>query len=226
MLTRKGGSFMKSRFKIIAASISLGLLFTVVGQLWAQPAEASWHMQSLLKILQQRNQIVQPSEPSAPTPQTPVTPPTPAPVPETPTAPDTPSPSEPSDPVQLNSEEQLLINLVNQERQKNGLKPLTVHSKLTELARRKSSDMVQNNYFSHTSPTLGSFAQMIHAAGIPYRSAGENLAMARNAQHAFYLLLGSPPHKANMLNANFTHLGIGVVPNNYGVVVTQLFIMQ
>jgi uncharacterized protein YkwD len=38
--------------------------------------------------------------------------------------------------------------------------------------------------------------------------------------------MGSSGHKANMLNPNFTHVGIGVVQDKYGVVVTQLFIMK
>jgi uncharacterized protein YkwD len=207
-------------FKKILAGISLGLMLTAAGQFWAPPADASWYAQRLLELRQQQNQDSQPSQPEAPAPQPPPTKPTPEPAPENPPS------SEPATPVQLSNQEQTLLNLVNQERLKQGLEPLALHPELVELARRKSTDMVQNNYFAHTSPTLGSFAQMIYNAGIPFRSAGENLAMARNAQYAFYLLLGSPAHKANMLNPNFTHIGIGVVPNNYGVVVTQLFIMK
>jgi len=211
---------MESRLKKIAAGISLGLMLTVTSQFLAPPAEASWYAQRILQIIQQNNQPEPPSQPNPPAPQPPVTPPAPAPAPET--LPD----SEPSTPVQLSSQEKLMIELVNEERKKQGLKPLAVHPELVKLARRKCLDMVQNNYFSHTSPTLGSFARMVYDAGISFRSVGENLAMARNARHAFYLLLASPPHKSNMLNPNFTHLGVGIVPNNYGIVVTQLFIMQ
>ncbi|NLW06541.1 MAG: hypothetical protein GX039_00940 [Clostridia bacterium] len=208
-------------FKKIVAGIVLGLMLTAAGQCWAPPAEASWYVQRLLELRQQQqSQDTRPAQPKVPAPQPAPKPPTPEPVPAKPPA------SEPAAPVQLNSQEQALLELLNQERQKQGLKPLSLHPKLVELAQRKSADIVENNYFAHTSPTLGSFAQMVRSAGISYRSVGENLAMARNAQYAFYLLLGSAPHKANMLNPHFTHIGIGVVPNKYGVVVTQLFIQQ
>jgi uncharacterized protein YkwD len=116
--------------------------------------------------------------------------------------------------------------MLNDERMKKGLKPLTPMKELTSLARLKSQDIIDNNYFSHFSPTYGSFANMVYDAGISFRSVGENLAMSRSVKHAFYQFMGSSGHKANMLNRNFTHVGIGVVQYNYGVVVTQLFIME
>lgn len=126
----------------------------------------------------------------------------------------------------MNSEEVLMLDLINQERIKNGLKPLQPMEELNKLARLKSQDIIENNYFSHTSPTYGSFSKMIYDAGIRYYSAGENLAKARNAKHAHVLLMASSGHKKNILSSNFTHVGIGVVKYKYGVVVTQMFIMK
>lgn len=126
----------------------------------------------------------------------------------------------------LTGEAALMVNLVNEERIKNGLKPLVVNSSLAELAKLKSIDMLEKNYFSHTSPTYGSFANMVYNYGIGFRSVGENIAQGRNASHAHILFMASQGHRDNILNRNFTHVGISVVQGPYGVYVTQLFIMQ
>lgn len=147
-------------------------------------------------------------------------------VPTQPTPPTTPGTPPASDGRVLSSEAAKMVSLVNQERAKHGLKPLTVHAGLTELAQVKSLDMLNNNYFSHTSPTYGSFANMVYNHGISFRSVGENLAQARSTTHAHGLLMASEGHRNNILNPNFTHIGIGVVQGPYGVYVTQLFIMQ
>lgn len=127
---------------------------------------------------------------------------------------------------EISKDAQIMLDLVNGERVKNGLKPLVWHAKLGELAVLKSEDIIKNNYFSHTSPTYGSFYHMVYNAGVPFRQVGENLAMASNVQKAFVLLMASDGHRKNILSPHFTHLGIGVVPGNYGVAVTQLFIAQ
>ncbi|MDK2820446.1 MAG: hypothetical protein PWP31_411 [Clostridia bacterium] len=119
-----------------------------------------------------------------------------------------------------------LFNMVNEERKSRGLHPLMLHTELTNLAEMKSSDMVENNYFDHTSPNLGNFYEMVYNARIPFRQVGENLAYASCVEKAHYLLMGSEGHKKNILNPNFTHIGIGVAHDRYGVKVTQLFIAQ
>jgi uncharacterized YkwD family protein len=140
--------------------------------------------------------------------------PTPKPVP----AP-TPAPSYRAD---LESQ---MVGLVNAERAKLGLPALAVDPALSRLARMKSADMVARNYFGHISPTYGSPFAMMRANGITYRAAGENLAAATNLALAFDGLMRSPGHRANILRAEFTHIGIGVVPGGpYGLTFTQLFI--
>ncbi|KAB3537322.1 hypothetical protein F8154_03255 [Alkaliphilus pronyensis] len=119
---------------------------------------------------------------------------------------------------------ELMLELVNQERVKNGLNELELHQELTNVAHKKSVDIVENNYFSHTSPTYGSFYQMVYDAGISFTQVGENLAKARDVKKAHVLLMASTGHRANILNPNFTHIGLGIVKDKYGVVVTQLFI--
>ncbi|SOC43882.1 CAP domain-containing protein [Ureibacillus acetophenoni] len=119
--------------------------------------------------------------------------------------------------------EKQVVDLTNAERQKAGLKPLQIHTQLMNVAEAKSADMAKNNYFSHNSPTYGSPFDQIKAAGISYRAAGENIAQGqRTPAQVVQAWMDSPGHRANILNANFTHIGVGYVADgNYW---TQQFI--
>lgn len=118
-----------------------------------------------------------------------------------------------------------MLDLVNQERAKVGAPPLKMDQKLVEVARIKSQDMIDNNYFAHTSPTYGDPFQMMRSFGIDYIRAGENLAGNPSLTGAHTALMNSPGHRANILNAEYTHMGIGVVKGGrYGMMITQLFI--
>ncbi|MDD4334896.1 MAG: CAP domain-containing protein [Desulfotomaculaceae bacterium] len=124
----------------------------------------------------------------------------------------------------LITEEKLMLDLVNQERAKAGLQAFTVNAKLVELARMKSQDMYQKNYFSHTSPAYGSALDMEKKAGVSARVMGaENIAKAATTQRAHELFMNSEGHRANIMNSMHTTIGIGIVKTQYGVVVTQLF---
>lgn len=124
----------------------------------------------------------------------------------------------------LSSEEQKMLDLVNGARASAGLRSLQADPALTGLARQKARDMIDRNYFSHTSPTYGSPFNMIKAAGITYRYAGENLAGAPGVDSAQTSLMNSPGHRANILNANYTRVGIGVVSGGpYGKMFVQMF---
>ena len=76
----------------------------------------------------------------------------------------------------LSSDEQRLIDLVNQERAKAGLSPLQVDMDLVRVAKVKSHDMAEHNYFSHVSPTYGTVYNMLDQEGVFYTRAGENIA--------------------------------------------------
>jgi len=154
-------------------------------------------------------------------------------MPTAPTTPTTPTtPQQPAQPGQdssqqagLSQDEKLMLDLVNQERIKAGLPAFTVDMRLVNLARLKSQDMYQNNYFSHTSPTYGSALDMERKAGISARVMGaENIAKAATTQRAHELFMGSAGHKANILNAQHDAIGIGIVKLTGGVIVTQLFL--
>ncbi|MFC5700924.1 CAP domain-containing protein [Cohnella faecalis] len=104
---------------------------------------------------------------------------------------------------------QQVVTLVNQERAKAGLKPLQSNAKLTAMALDKAKDMYNKNYFDHTSPTYGSPFDMMKTYGISYRYAGENIAKGqRTPQEVMTAWMNSAGHKANILNANFTTIGV------------------
>ncbi len=106
--------------------------------------------------------------------------------------------------------EQQVINLTNQERTKAGLKPLVADWELSRVARYKSMDMRDKNYFSHDSPTYGSPFTMMKNFGITYRSAGENIAAGQpTPQQVVQAWMNSPGHRQNILNASYTHIGVG-----------------
>ena len=122
----------------------------------------------------------------------------------------------------LNYESEV-VRLVNEQRVKNGLSKLTEDWELSRVARYKSQDMKDNKYFSHTSPVYGSPFEMIKNFGIYYRSAGENIAKGQSTPQAVVnAWMNSSGHRANILNKNYTRIGVGYVSGgNYW---TQMFI--
>lgn len=116
-----------------------------------------------------------------------------------------------------------VIRLVNEIRVQNGLQALSADWELSRVARYKSQDMVDNRYFSHTSPTYGTPFQMIRAFGLSYRSAGENIAYGyATPQAVVNAWMNSSGHRANILNASYTRIGVGYV--SAGHYWTQMFI--
>ena len=123
----------------------------------------------------------------------------------------------------VTSFEDEVVRLVNVERSKRGLRPLAEDWELSRVARIKSQDMHDNRYFSHTSPTYGSPFDMMKSFGIKYRSAGENIARGQATPQAVVnAWMNSSGHRANILNASFTHIGVGYVAD--GKYWTQMFI--
>jgi len=109
------------------------------------------------------------------------------------------------------SAEQKMLALLNGERTQRGLPALVFDGKLTQIARQHSQEMLQQHYFAHESPELGSpFERMAHA-GIRYRVAGENIALAPNVDRAHTGLMNSPEHRDNIVRPEFRKVGIGVV---------------
>lgn len=181
----------------------------------------------------QPNLPAQPSQPTWPNqPNEPKTPSEPA-QPVDPVQPV--EPSKPVEPVEnkvpfpslsLSSDEQRLIDLVNQERAKAGLNPLQIDMDLVRVAKMKSHDMAENNYFSHVSPTYGTVYNMLDREGIFYTRAGENIARAASVSRAHELFMNSSGHRANILHSGYTHIGVGIVKYGTSYRVTQVFIKR
>ncbi|MBO7209031.1 MAG: SafA/ExsA family spore coat assembly protein [Clostridia bacterium] len=129
-----------------------------------------------------------------------------------------------TDSVVLNFENEV-IRLTNEVRVNNGLKPLTANWELSRVARYKSTDMQQNNYFSHTSPVYGTPFNMIKNFGISYKGAAENIAKGQKTpKDVVNAWMTSSGHRANILNPSYTQIGVGYAKTgNYW---TQMFIRQ
>jgi len=121
--------------------------------------------------------------------------------------------------------EQNILYLVNDIRATWGRQPLQMHDQTRELARAHSRDMANNNFFSHTSPTTGSFADRFNNAGISYSAAAENIHKntVGDARTAFNGWYNSPGHRQNMLSRDYTHTGIGIAERNGTYYYTQKF---
>ena len=127
----------------------------------------------------------------------------------------------------INSNEQEVFNLINAKRTANGLQALKFDSELQRVAKIKAQDMVDNNYFSHTSPTYGSPFDMLKSFKISYTAAAENIAGNSSNSGAVEAWMNSSGHKANILNSTYTHTGIGVVKSQkYGKIFVQMFIKK
>ncbi len=113
--------------------------------------------------------------------------------------------------------EQQVVDLVNQERAAAGLPALKVNAKLSGVAEKKAEDLRDNNYFDHQSPTYGSPFDMMKQFGIQYTTAGENIAKGqRTPAEVMNGWMNSPGHRANILNADFTEIGVGYVTDSNG----------
>ncbi|MBU9714741.1 SCP-like extracellular protein [Bacillus tamaricis] len=121
--------------------------------------------------------------------------------------------------------ERKVIELTNVERRNNGLPDFEADAQLSSVARAKSKDMQENNYFSHTSPTYGSPFDMMRDFGVSYKTAGENIAQGQQTpEQVVQSWMNSEGHRKNILSSDFTHLGVGYDQNGHHW--TQMFISK
>lgn len=123
---------------------------------------------------------------------------------------------------------QQIIEVTNSVRVALGLHPLLIDEKLSQAAQAKAEDMVKHKYFGHLAPTGELFSAFIKRSGYTYRQAGENVAMQHTTIDSLMnAWLLSPSHKANIVNANYNDIGIGVaygtIEGREGWFVVQLF---
>jgi uncharacterized protein YkwD len=123
-----------------------------------------------------------------------------------------------------NDLEMKMLELVNQERTKKGLKPLQWDPQLLPVARAHSQDMFARGYFSHYTLEGKDPFDRMKAAGIKYYSAGENLALGPSLSICHEGLMNSPGHRANILNPTYGRVGIGILDGGaYGLMISQEF---
>ena len=126
--------------------------------------------------------------------------------------------------ITASAQEANAFSLLNEDRAANGLSALTLDPSLSALARLKSCDMNANHYFAHTSPTLGSAAEMLRSNGYAFTSVGENIAHHATVEKAQAAFMSSDGHRTNILGSQWTKVGVGVCYDAQGFVyVTQLF---
>lgn len=117
-----------------------------------------------------------------------------------------------------------VVKLVNEERAKAGLSPLTVKANVTNAAETRAKELEAS--FSHTRPNGSEFSTALSAAGVQYRGAGENIAYGQKTpEQVMQGWMNSAGHRANILNGNFASIGVGHYRNAAGVDYwTQLFV--
>ena len=117
-----------------------------------------------------------------------------------------------------------MLVLVNEERQKAGLKALKFDPEMLPVARSHSVDMFARGYFSHITPEGASPFDRIRKAKVRFLAAGENLALGQTLNICHRGLMNSPGHRANILNPAFGRVGIGILDGGfYGLMITQNF---
>jgi uncharacterized protein YkwD len=134
----------------------------------------------------------------------------------------------------LEKVEDLVFEMTNQRRRSQGLAPLSKDAELRNVARAYSNDMLVRRFFDHTTPDGVSFHERISAHYRHWVSfTGENIWSAwgyktSNTQNLAKEMvddwLSSPGHRANMLDPDFTHLGVGVSVRNGTILATQEFV--
>lgn len=123
---------------------------------------------------------------------------------------------------QLSFAEQV-VELVNAERAKEGLAPLTIDKKVQAAAQIRAVEIKTS--FSHTRPNGSSFATALKEQGVTYRRSGENIAWGqRTPKEVVNAWMNSSGHRANIMNKNFTKIGVGYYQHNGVNYWSQLFI--
>lgn len=110
-----------------------------------------------------------------------------------------------------------VIQWTNFNRQKNGLPPLKENRGLNASAEAKIEDMFKNQYFAHDSPSGVGAGDLAKRSGYGFILIGENLALGdfKNDEALVEGWMNSPGHRANILNKNYTEIGVSVLRKEF-----------
>jgi uncharacterized protein YkwD len=117
----------------------------------------------------------------------------------------------------------VLTEAIDRARRGAGLAPLERDPRLDRIASLHSQDMVDRGYFGHRSPEGEVLADRLARAGLSPTNSAENVARSRSVARVHRNLMESPSHRLNIVDRQFTHVGIGVVRDGEDVVVTEIF---
>ena len=128
---------------------------------------------------------------------------------------------------ELTEDEQEFLDLINANREANGLQALEIDSEVQNVARLKAEDLVQNNYFAHNSETYGDIQNMLTTFGVSYSSAGENIAGNSSLSKAVEAWMNSENHKVNILSESYNYTGIAIAESEtYGKIFVEVFVQK
>lgn len=117
-----------------------------------------------------------------------------------------------------------MLEMINRERAKEGIRPLKADPDETAVGRAHSKDMFARGYFAHKNPDGKSPFDRMKEAHVQFTTAGENLALAQTLELAHKNLMNSPGHRANIMNPAFGRVGIGIQDGGfYGLMISQEF---
>jgi len=119
--------------------------------------------------------------------------------------------------------EQEIVRLVNRERQSRGLATLVVDERLIQSARKHSARMASAAVIGHQLPGEPNLSHRLDETSLRFDASGENVALDADAAGAHKALMHSPGHRANILDAQFNSIGVGVVRAPQGIFVTENF---
>jgi len=118
---------------------------------------------------------------------------------------------------QETQQEQQLVNELNASRAEAGLSPLKVDDRLVQAAREHSQKMADARTLSHVLPGEQGVAERLAATGLTFNRSGENVGYNTDFNGLHSAWMHSPPHRKNILNPDYTLVGIGVVRGADGV---------
>mgnify|MGYP001415305111 CR=1 FL=1 len=123
---------------------------------------------------------------------------------------------------------QTIADLTNSNRLNYNIPPLKINPLLSQAAQLKAEDMAQKGYFNHVSPDNITPWYWLDRVGYKYISAGENLAINfTDSEEVVKAWLDSETHRQNILNQNFTEIGIGIAKGTYqdkpAIFIVQMF---
>ena len=115
------------------------------------------------------------------------------------------------EPTTLEESRQAILQRINSLRRAHGEQPLSPDPALDSMAQDYSDRMAREGFFGHVAPDGTNLSQRKSAAGLTYRSIGENISMSSGPLAAHFGIEHSPGHRKTLLSPRFTHAGIGVV---------------